>query len=128
MNVPSAAWTANPPSAWTVAKRDRIEVATGAGEDEIKRDVRDTVRTLNRAEVSLAIDGKRVRLATERLEVARIDLERGATSSRDVVEAQTGLQDAQNALVQAKVDYLIATITLRKRIGTLRVDERGMWR
>ncbi len=55
-------------------------------------------------------------------------LERGATSSRDVVEAQTALQDAQNALVQAKVDYLIATITLRKRIGTLRVDERGMWR
>jgi outer membrane protein TolC len=96
-------------------------------EDRITLDVRSSVRNLRQAEVRLVIQQKQVELATDRLEVARIDLERGATSSRDVVEAQTALQQAQNGLVQAKVDYLIETISLRKNIGTLRVDERGMW-
>lgn len=97
-------------------------------EDNVKLDVRDTVSNLRRAEVSLAIQAEQVQLAEDTVEAALIQLERGEKSNRDVVEAQTQLQDAKNALVRAKVDYLIAVIELRRDMGTLRVNERGQWR
>lgn len=95
--------------------------------DNVKLDVRDTVRNLRQAEVTLAIQAKNVELAKSRLEAAQLLFEKGDNSNRDIVEAQTALQDAQNSYVQAQVDYLIATIQLRKDIGTLRVDETGKW-
>jgi len=96
--------------------------------DNVKLEVRDTVSNLRRAEVTLAIRAEQVKLAEDTVEAALIQLERGEKSNRDVVEAQTQLQGARNALVQAKVDYLIALIELRRNIGTLRVNERGQWR
>ena len=85
------------------------------------------MRNLRQAEVSLAIQTENVDLAVKRLEAAELHFKRGAKSNRDMVEAQTELQDAKNALVQAQVDYLVATITLKRDIGTLRVDEKGGW-
>ncbi|MHC4713287.1 MAG: TolC family protein [Planctomycetota bacterium] len=96
-------------------------------EDTVKLEVRETVRNLRQVEVSLAIQTENVDLAVKRLEAAELDFKRGKVSNREIVEAQTELQDAKNALVQAQVDYLVATITLKRDIGTLRVDEKGGW-
>jgi outer membrane protein TolC len=96
-------------------------------EDNVKLDVRDTVSRLRQAEVTLAIQQEQVTLAEDTLAAAVLQLERGENTNRDVVDAQTQLQSARNALVQAQVDYIIAEIELRRDIGTLRVDERGQW-
>ena len=101
--------------------------AYNLAEDNVKLNVRETVRNLRQGEFSLAIQKKNFELAQQRVEAANILFEKGQRSTRDVVEAQTALQDAQNAYVQAKVSYLIACIQLRKDIGTLRVDEKGQW-
>jgi outer membrane protein TolC len=96
-------------------------------EDNVTLNVRETVRNLRQAEVSLAIQKKRVELAQKQLEAAQIFFEKGEYSNREVVDAQSAVQDSMNAYVQAKVDYLIASITLKKDIGTLRVEENGRW-
>ena len=96
-------------------------------EDNVVLNVRETVRNLRQAEVSLAIQKKRVELAQKQLEAAQIFFEKGEYSNREVVDAQSAVQDSMNAYVQAKVDYLIASITLKRDIGTLRVDESGRW-
>ncbi|MCD6404485.1 MAG: TolC family protein, partial [Planctomycetes bacterium] len=96
-------------------------------EDNMRLSVRDTVRKLQRAEVTLAIQKKQVKTAMDRLEVEKIYQEKGQRSSQDIVNAQNALQNARNALVEAQINYLIATIRLRKDIGTLRVNERGEW-
>lgn len=96
--------------------------------DNIKFDVRNTVSALRRSEISLAISKEQVELAETKLEAAYIDFERGAKDNRTVDDAQTELQKARDDLVEAKVDYLLSQIRLRKDIGTLRVNERGAWK
>lgn len=97
-------------------------------EDNIKLEIRETVRNLRQAEVSLVIQKESVDAAEKRREAAEIEFKQGKVTTRDIVEAQTDLDNAKNALVQAQVDYFLATITLKKNIGTLRVDEKGGWR
>ena len=106
---------------------DRQRRSFALAEDNVKLNVRETVRNLHRAEVSLVIQKENVDLAQQRREAAQLLFEKGEYGNRDIIEAETALQDAKNAYASAKVDYLVANVQLRKDIGTLRVDEQGQW-
>jgi len=96
-------------------------------QDNVKLQVRETVRNLRQAEFTLAIQAQNVALSQQYREYAQIRFEKGEIANRDVVDAQTALQNAQDSYVQAQVTYFIAAIQLRRDIGTLRVDEKGNW-
>ncbi|MBN1918577.1 MAG: TolC family protein [Verrucomicrobia bacterium] len=98
---------------------------TSRVQDRVLLEVRTTVRELHRAETTVLIQQLNVVAAERRLERARADYDLGEITNRDVVEAQTELLDARNALDQAKVDHIIATLQLQKDTGELDFDR---WR
>ncbi len=93
--------------------------------DQVMLDVRKTVRDLRRAEATIRIQERNVEVAEQRLERTAADWELGKITNRDVVEAQNELRDAKNALDQAKVNSIIATLQLQKDIGQLDPEQ---WR
>jgi len=94
--------------------------------DEVVLDVRKTVRDLRQAAATITFQEKNIELAEKRLQRAVADLERGEATTRDVEEAQDELLDAQNALIRAQVDYIIATLQMKKDTGEL--DFEQQWR
>jgi outer membrane protein TolC len=95
---------------------------TSRVQDQVLLDVRTTVRELHRAEITVLIQQLNVVAAERRLERARADYDLGVITNRDVVEAQTELLDAKNALDGAKVDHIIATLQLQKDTGEIDFD------
>ena len=97
-------------------------------EDQVKRQVRDALRTLRRTGETYKIQAKAVRLAERRVEHQRLLLGLGEALIRDVLEAQEDLLSAQNSRTAALVDYRIAELNLQRDMGVLAVDEKGRWR
>jgi len=96
-------------------------------EDNAVAQVREDVRALKEAEVTLVIQKKSLQVSTDQLQAARLLFDKGQASNRDIVDAQNQLQSAENSYVQAQVTYVLGYIRLRKDIGTLRVDDEGRW-
>jgi outer membrane protein len=97
-------------------------------EDNAVAQVREDVRALKEAEVTLVIQKKSLQVSTDQLEAARLLFDKGQADNRSIVDAQNQLQSAENSYVQAQVNYVLGYIRLRKDIGVLRVDEQGRWR
>lgn len=99
--------------------------------DQVKLEVRDAVRQLARAKESYAIQESAVELARRRVEGANLLLEAGRAETRDLLEAQEALVEAQNALVRALVSYTVARLRLLRDTGQLEVNElalpKDMW-
>ena len=106
---------------------DRQRRAYSLSEDNVVLSVRETVRNLRQAEFTLVIQQRQLRDSKDRLDSAYLLVEKGELSNRDVVEAQTAVQSAENAYVDAQVSYLTSYIQLLKDMGTLHVDEQGHW-
>lgn len=91
--------------------------------DAVTADVRDALRSLRAAEISLEIQQVSIDLAERRVEFANIRLTQGAANSnRDVVEAQQSLLSAQDAYEQARSQLQISVMEYMRVTGTLRVD------
>ena len=88
--------------------------------------MRKTVRDLEQAAATIAFQNENMELANRRHTRAEADMERGQATTRDVEEAQDEKLAAQNALIQAQVDYIIATLQLKKDTGEL--DFETQWR
>jgi outer membrane protein TolC len=95
-------------------------------EDDIILEVRDSIRSLDRLEASLAIQEMALVSEKQRVEIAEIRLEEGKVGNRDLVEAQESLLDVQNDIVQLKIDYALGRLRLLRTIGTLFLDENGV--
>jgi hypothetical protein len=94
-----------------------------AERDRVIADVRDALRAIRAAEISLEIQRLGIELAERRMEFANIRLTQGAANSnRDVVEAQTALLDAQDRLERARSQLQIRVLEYMRNTGTLRVD------
>ncbi len=78
------------------------------------------------AEATIAFQQKNVGLAEMRDLRTWDDFDLGKATLRDIEEAQDELLAAQNALVKAQVDYIIATLQLKKDTGELDFDTQ--WR
>jgi len=90
--------------------------------DNIKQQVRQAWRSLQEARESYAIQRNSLALADRRVTSTAMLLEAGRASTRDVLESQAALLDAQNALTRVLVDHTLARLRLWRDMGTLVVN------
>ncbi len=95
--------------------------------DLVKLEVRGAWRDLNEAAERHQIQLDNLELAKKRFENTMLLLQYGRANTRDVLDAQEDLFDAQNAATVAVVDYTIATLNFYRDTGVLAVRPDGMW-
>jgi outer membrane protein TolC len=97
-------------------------------EDEIKRDVREALRAMQRAYQTHVIQARAVELAVRRVESTRDFFEAGdrGTTTLDVLDAQESLLQAQLAELGALVDYAIARLQLLRELDALALEPSGL--
>jgi len=96
-------------------------------EDTIKLQVRQAYRDLEEAAESYRIQKNSLDLAEKRVESTTLLLEAGRLTTRDLLEAQDALLQAQNSLTAALVNHAIAKLSFFRDIGVLQVRPDGMW-
>ena len=77
---------------------------------------------------SLAIQEELIQGQDKNVKIAQLRFERGEISNRDVTEAKEALLDAQNSLINEKVNYEISRLGLLRELGILFIDDRGMFK
>lgn len=85
--------------------------------DQITEQVRASYRRVESAKSSLEILGKNKTVAEENLRIANRMMEEGEGSSRDVLDAQQALTQADSSLLSAKTDLYLAAIDLSRVVG-----------
>jgi outer membrane protein TolC len=103
------------------AKRAEVELA-----DSIRVALRDELRQATALLETLRIQANAVTLAERRIESTRLNQQAGRAETRDILEAQEALRQANNALISARVDYHLARLSLWRDMELLRVDENGV--
>lgn len=98
-----------------------------AMEDQVKLDIRNGLSRLLEARESIQIQAQSVTVARRRVDSTNLFLEAGRAEIRDVLEAQSSLLSAQNALTAALVSYRINELALQRDLGLLEVNDRGLW-
>ncbi len=96
--------------------------------DEIERDIFDQLRQLSQVEKRIDLQRKQIEFEQRAVAVTEIRYNAGDVSNRDKLEARQGLINAQNRLIDLKVQHFIARLRLARDLGILFVDENGMWR
>ena len=66
-------------------------------------------------------------LAERRVDSARLNLEAGRASTRDLLEAQEALVSAQNAAIRSGIDKLLAELAFYRDLELLRIGPDGIW-
>lgn len=94
--------------------------------DRVATDVRDAIRQARNARASYQIQVRAVELADRRVRSANLNLEAGRASTRDVLESQAALLEAQNAETAALIDFTLAMLDLYLQLEVLRVDADGI--
>jgi outer membrane protein TolC len=96
------------------------------GRDQVRLDVRNALRQLEQARVSMEIQQRNIDINAFRKEQARALYDKGSLSSnRDVVEAENAYRAARNRFARAQSDYRAAVLEFLRDTGTLRVDDEG---
>jgi len=94
-------------------------------EDQIAADAREALRGIRSSQISVEIQRGSIDLAQRRLENANELLRLGRRESRDVVEAQNALLNAQDAYDRAVAELQIQVMQFLRDTGTLRVDPQA---
>ena len=105
------------------ARRDYTE-----SEDGIKNEVRAGYRDLV---AKRALYGNKVeayRTACMRVEANDLFMQSGRSSMRDILEAESALLSARNALCSAVIDWWTSDLELRCATGGLEIGRDGTWR
>ncbi len=95
--------------------------------DNIALAVRQAYRQLNETAERYKIQKNSLELAEKRVESTTMLIEEGRVSTRDLLDAQDALLEAQNNLTAALVDHVIAKLSFYRDIGVLQVKPDGMW-
>ncbi len=103
------------------AKRNHDELR-----DSIFADIRAELRELAARRESHEIQTGAVTLARRRVESSRLNQEAGRADTRDVLEAQESLIQAENEATRAFTDYTLAGLALFRDMGLLRVLDGGV--
>jgi len=104
-------------------------------EDQISRDLRDVIRTLELSQRNLEIRREAVWAAAVQIELNQeirnlgqaSSQASGPTATRDAVSALSDLLTAQNDFLSIWVTYEVLRRTLDFNLGTMQVDGTGMW-
>ena len=97
-------------------ERDRVALA-----------IRDASREIERATLTLELQGRNVTLAERRLENVKILRRRGEVPPRRLIEAEEDLLDARNSRDQALADLQTSVLNYLLETGQMRVDAQGRW-
>jgi outer membrane protein TolC len=108
-----------------------------AFEDAINQTLRATLRDIRLAQLDFELRRAAVFVAITQLDLTRLGLQRpprpgesgqlGATTARDLLTASSALLSAQNSFLAAWLNYEIQRMNLDFDLGTMRLDENGMW-
>lgn len=98
-----------------------------AEEDNIKLAVRNRLRDLLEARESLKTQSQAVVVAERRVASTNMLFEAGRVEIRDVLDAESSLTRAKNALTAALVDYRVAELSIQRDLGLLEVNHEGLW-
>jgi outer membrane protein TolC len=88
-----------------------------AGQLQLEKDIRDLVKELRRRSQRLVIQDRSVRLAGERLELAREQYRLGSIPYFNLQQAIDQLTLSEQSLFQERYDYLIGWANLEERVG-----------
>lgn len=95
--------------------------------EEVKLSVRKAYRQLREAAERYKIQVKSLKLARSRVESTSLLLEAGRLTTRDLLDSQNALLQAQNNVTAALVDHIIAKLSFFQDVGILQVKPDGMW-
>lgn len=95
--------------------------------DQLRKEVRDDFRDLERARQSYEIQTEALNLAERRVESAGLLLQAGRAQMRDVLDAQSSQVSAQNGITEALINYHLARLELLNDLGVLATSEEGFW-
>ncbi len=95
--------------------------------DTVRDEVRQGLRTLWQKGNDYEIQVNAESLAKRRVESVTLLLQAGRAQMRDLLEAQSALVTAHNAVMTALVDYHAARWTLLRDLGTIRTDMDVFW-
>ena len=108
--------------------RDQAARSYTESEDSVKNEVRSGYRDLV---ASRALYGNKVeayRTACMRVEANDLFMQSGRSSMRDILEAESALLSARNALCSAVIDWWTSDLELRCATGSLEIRRDGTWR
>ena len=108
--------------------RDRAERGYAESEDGVKNEVRAGYRDLV---ATRALYGNKVeayRTACMRVEANDLFMQSGRSSMRDILEAESALLSARNALCSAVIDWWTSDLELRCATGGFEIQRDGTWR
>jgi len=105
---------------------DRAERAAVEAADAIERDLRDLLRALEEARRTYEIQTQSVLLAERRVESSELQLDAGRVETRDVLESQDALIEAQNLATSALTTYILSGLALYRDMELVRVTEAGV--
>jgi len=95
--------------------------------DNVKLNIRQAYRELDEASQRYEIQQNSLELAKKRVESTMMLLEAGRTTTRDLLESQDALLDAQVSLTTAIVNHAVAKLNFFRDVGVLQVKPDGMW-
>lgn len=90
--------------------------------ERVGLDARDALREIRTSELQLRVAEAGIDLARERLEYSNELLKDGRADSRDIVEAQSSLLEAQDSYDSARSSLQISILSYLRDTGTLRID------
>lgn len=106
---------------------DREQRALEADEDDVRRDVRDLWRRLERNRSVYNNRLLSVKLSERRVENTEMLLQQGKVQTRDLLDAQDDLLSSRNEATTALVDYTINRLRFWNAIERFEIDPKGMW-
>ncbi len=96
-------------------------------EDEVSRDIRNAIRELSQFQKQIELQLEQIASERRAVAVMQFRVEAGEAQQRDLTEARQSLNDAQNLLIDLKVQHFVARLRLRRNLGILFIDKNGMW-
>ena len=82
---------------------------------------------MQRAATSYRIQENSLELAKIRVDSTSILLQAGRAQTRDLLDSQDALLEAQNRLTAALVDHVLASLSFYRSTGILYVEPDGSW-
>jgi len=107
-------------------------------EDLVNQILRSELRDIRVSQLDFELRRAAVFVAITQLDLTRLGLQRpprpgqtssqfGATTARDLLQASSALLSAQNNFLTAWLNYEIQRMNLDFDLGTMRLDDKGMW-
>lgn len=106
---------------------DQARRALDQREDEVSRDIRNAIRELSQFQKQIELQVEQIASERRAVAVMQFRVEAGEAQQRDLTEARQSLNDAQNLLIDLKVQHFVARLRLRRNLGILFIDKNGMW-